>query len=188
MSLRLWSKVTGLMAFGLLVSACAMNPARSLPPLDAQPMTSYQMSPGDEIRVVVYGQDDVPQDYRIDERGYISMPLAGSIRAAGMTTGDLEKEVDTKLKKVLVDPNVTVQVMSARPFYVVGGVLKPGSYPYTKDMTVLSAIATGGGFTPYAFKDYFGVTRQMDGKPQEFRADRNTPLRPDDLVYVYEMY
>jgi len=187
-SLRSCSRLASILVAGLALTACAINPARNLPPLSSEPMTSYQLNPGDNIRVVVFGQDDIPQEYRVDERGFISMPLAGSIKAAAMTTSDLERDVASKLKNVLVDPNVTVQVLSARPFYVVGGVLKPGTYPYMKDMTVLSAIATGGGFTPYAFKDQFGVTRQVNGAPKEFRADRNTVIRPDDIVYVYEMY
>lgn len=185
---RLLSRVLGSLAVVWLVAGCVNNPASSLPPLQAQPLANYQLGSGDTVRVVVFGEDTLPQEYTVDERGTFSMPLAGAINAKGLTTEQLEKEIATKLKGVLVDPNVSVQMLASRPIYVVGGVNKPGAYPYAKDMTVLNAIAVGGGFTQLAHKDYFGITRQVNGVPKEFRATRDTPIHPEDTVYVYEMY
>ncbi len=188
MSMKPWFRVVGVLAVAWLAAGCVNNPASGLPPLQAEPLAAYQLDTGDQIRVVVFGEDTIPQDYRIDEKGQFSMPLAGAVSAKGMTTAQLEGEIAKKLKNMLVNPNVSVQVVTTRPIYVVGGVNNPGAYPYAKDMTVLNAIAVGGGFTELAHKDYFGVTRQVNGVPKEFRATRDTPIHPDDTVYVYELY
>ncbi len=170
------------------IAGCALNPATDLPSITSDPVASYRLDAGDQIRVVVFGQDDIPRDYMVDDRGFISMPLAGAVQAQGMTTAEMENEIAQKLSNVLVNPSVSVQVLSFRPFYILGGVAQPGAYPYVKNMTVLTAVAIGGGFSPNAHKDYVGITRTIDGKNQEWRATRSAYVHPGDIVYVYEIY
>ena len=171
-----------------LIAGCANNPASKLPKVVSDRMDDYRLSTGDTVRVVVFGQDNVPTDYIVDDHGTISFPLAGSIKAAGLTTAELEKKISTGLKGALVDPNVSAQVLVPRPIYVLGAVTKPGSYPYTKNMTVLNAIAVGGGLTQTAYDDYFGITRDENGVRKEYRGTRNDYIYPEDVVYVYSMY
>ena len=170
------------------LAGCTMNPAMELPQISSEPLNSYRLDAGDQVRVVVFGQDDIPTDYMVDDRGFISMPLAGSVEAQGLTTGELEKEIAKKLSNILVNPSISVQALSFRPFYILGGVTHPGAYPYVKNMTVLTAVAIGGGFSPNAYKDYVGVTRNIEGKNQEWRATRSAFVHPGDIVYVYEIY
>ena len=76
------------------------------------------------------------------------MPLAGTIEAAGLTKLELEQALTTKLKgEYLRNPKVTVDVISFRPFYLLGEVKNPGEYQYRSGLNVLSALAVGGGAT-----------------------------------------
>ena len=65
----------------------------------------------------------------------------------------------------MVNPNVSAEVITRRPFYVIGEVQKPGNYPYVTDMTAVNAIAMAGGFTRRARKNDFYIRRlDKDGK------------------------
>lgn len=181
-------------AFGavalIVLSACAGNPATSLPPLESPAITNYELGPGDLIRVVVFGNEEtVPTEYKLDENGQISYPLADRIAAKGLTTGQLEDLLAKRLEHVLVDPRVNVEVLTARPVFVLGGVNKPGPYPFSRNMTVLSAIATAEGFTDGAFDNAFKITRlNKDGTKKDWRAEADDFVHPDDVIFVYERF
>ena len=88
-----------------------------------------------------------------------------SIDARGMTPSELQTTIAQKLDKDWVhNPSVSVEVSTSRPFYVVGEVQKPGSYPYVTDMSVLNAIATAGGQTYRANMSDFYIKRKQDGR------------------------
>jgi polysaccharide export outer membrane protein len=83
------------------------------------------------------------------------------------------------------EPSVAIEVLAYRPFFVIGEVKNPGSYPYVADMTVLHAVAIAGGFTPRAAKRKIVI--QRDG--QEIDSVQNTtPVMPDDIVTVKERF
>src|SRR5262249_46437931 len=105
-----------------------------------------RLSPGDKIKVIVFGEDKLSGDYQIDSAGGVSMPLAGTVQAAGLTKPELEQALTAKFKsEYLRNPRVTVDVISFRPFYVLGEVKNPGEFPYRNGLNVLSAIAIAGG-------------------------------------------
>ena len=107
-----------------------------------------RLSAGDKVKVIVFGEDKLSGEYQLDTGGFLSLPLAGTIEAAGLTKPELEQALTAKLKsEYLRNPKVTVDVVSFRPFYVLGEVKKPGEYPYRSGLNVLSAIAIGGGAT-----------------------------------------
>jgi polysaccharide export outer membrane protein len=81
-----------------------------------------------------------------------------------------------------------VTISEYRPFFILGEVKNPGSYPYMPNMTVLTAVAIAGGFTPRASQDAISVTRQYSGKPYELRAQRGARVQPGDTVYVFERH
>jgi polysaccharide export outer membrane protein len=119
------------------------------------------------------------------------MPLVGAVAARDLTTGELEKSLTKRLSedaKVLVNPSVSVQLVVARPFYILGEVKNPGQYPCAYETTVLSAVAIAGGFTYRARTDYVSITRKVGEQVVERRADRDSPIQPGDVVYVYERY
>src|SRR6185503_6771823 len=126
----------------------------------------YTLDSGDKLRVVVFGQDTLSNNYTVDAQGQISMPLIGAVNARGLTTSQLSGAIAGKLKQSFIrDPSVAVEIETHRPFFVLGEVTYPGQYPYVPNMTVENAIAIAGGFTPRAFKDKVTITRKVHGVP-----------------------
>ena len=172
---------------GLSLVGC--SPAGSdLPPLDESPVSgaSYRLGPGDQLRVTVYGSDDLSGEIPVTDTGTAVLPLVGPIKAAGSTPRQLEEAIRAKLisDRFVKNPNVTVQILNFRPIYVLGEVQKPGDHPYVPGMTVRAAVALAGGFTPRANTSFVIVTRQN----KDFRGLVSSMLRPDDVVQVSERF
>ena len=117
----------------------------------------YSLGPGDRLAVVVFRHPDLPLKFALDGEGYVALPLVGEMAAGGLTTSQLEEQIEAQLvaDELLVNPHVGVQVVTYRSFYVVGEVGRPGSYEYQNGITVISAVALAGGYTPRA--DQSGV-------------------------------
>jgi polysaccharide export outer membrane protein len=108
---------------------------------------SYPLATGDRLGITVFGEPDLSGDFEVDSLGLISLPLIGRVQATGLDARGLEAIIVEKLRDgYLQNPRVTVEVQAYRPFYILGGVKSPGSYPYVIGMTVLNAIALSGGY------------------------------------------
>ena len=88
----------------------------------------------------------------------------------------------------LINPRVSIEVMNYRPFYILGEVKDPGSYPFVNGMTVLNAVALASGFTYRAAKSKVEITRRVDGAEQIFRAEDTTLVLPGDIIRVPERF
>ena len=149
----------------------------------------YTLDAGDKLRIVVFGQDALSNNYIVDAQGEVTMPLIGIVTARGQTTTQLSAAIAARLKQSFIrDPSVAVEVETYRPFFVLGEVTYPGQYPYVPNMTVENAIAIAGGFTPRAFKDRVVVTRKLQGKPVRYKLPLQYPLRPGDTINVSERW
>lgn len=165
---------------------CASE-GRNLPPLEAAEAGPYRLDTGDVVRVIVFGNEDLSGEYTVDGSGAISMPLLGAAQARGLTTQELEENLQTQLgQEILVDPSVSVQVINFRPFFILGEVQQPGQFAYVNDMTVLTAVALAGGFTYRAETDYVKVIRKVGDEAVERRAEPSSFILPGDVIYVYE--
>jgi protein involved in polysaccharide export with SLBB domain len=173
----------------LPLGGCGSDPdARATSEL-AVPETEYQLGTGDKVRVVVFGQPELTGEYLVDGKGNMAFPLVGSLEAGGVTARQLEKNIAGKLSPgYLNDPKVAVEVLSYRPFYVLGEVKSPGSYSYVNGMSVVNAVALAGGFTYRAKTDGFYITRGGNGGRQKYLAQQDTPLMPGDVITVRERY
>jgi protein involved in polysaccharide export with SLBB domain len=151
---------------------------------------AYKLGPNDRIRIIVFGQPTLTGEFTIDGNGTMSYPLIGNIPAGGMTVAELQRTITLKLEPdYLVNPSVSAEVVTRRPFYVIGEVQKPGNYPYVTDMTVLNAVAMAGGFTYRARKNDFYIKRSdKNGRMVRVLADSGTVLRPGDTLEVRERY
>jgi polysaccharide export outer membrane protein len=140
----------------------------------------------DQLDINVFGADELKGRYSVQDDGTISMLLIGKVPAAGHTADELEKEISARLKKgaYITKPETTVSVVNYRPFYILGEVAKPGSYPYASGMRVLSAVAAAQGYTYRANQDYVIITRNGD----DSKGLSLTPIRPDDIIRVPERY
>lgn len=154
-----------------------------------QPSTAgddYVLGTGDQVRVTVFGHPDLSGEFQVGSNGRMSLPLVGDIKARGLTVGDVEQEIINKLQPdYLKSPNVSVEVLNYRPFYILGEVNQPGSYPYVNGMRVINAVALAGGYTYRADEDDLWVTR-TDGRREE--AGPTTQVFPGDVIEVPERF
>jgi len=151
--------------------------------------SDYRLGPNDRTRIIVYGQPNLTGEFVLDGSGNLAFPLIGNVPASGMTPTELQRAIAAKLDPdYLHNPSVSVEVASRRPFYVVGEVQKPGSYPYVTDMTVLNAVATAGGQTYRANMGRFYVKRVVDGQTVRIASTQESRLQPGDTVIVRERY
>jgi polysaccharide export outer membrane protein len=150
---------------------------------------AYQLDTGDVVRLTVFDQDNITGSYTVDTTGHITVPLIGQVVARGLSVERLDEKVTARLKSsVLRDPDVTIEIAQYRPFFIMGEVTSAGQYSYIPNMTVETAIAIAGGFTPRAVKTKADISRKMDGKIYTSTVPMNTPLRPGDTVNVRERW
>jgi polysaccharide export outer membrane protein len=191
---RFTSLVRILAAAGAIALVCASGPAfAQADQLDATPAAfaaptqadDYKLGAGDQVRVIVYGEDDLGGTFTVDGNGFASFPLIGAMKLSGLETSDVEKEMTVRYSDgFLINPRVNVQVIQYRPFYVLGEVNKPGPYPYTNDMSVLNAVTDAGGYTTKAIESGVYVRRNGDAKEVWMTADPSTKIYPGDVVRV----
>lgn len=155
----------------------------------AQTAPTYKLGTGDEIRIQVYGEDDLLMETRIGDSGVIAYPFIGEIQVAGKTPAEVEAIIVAGLKPdYLVDPTVTVSVVEYRPFFIYGEVEDPGGYPFQPGLTVAQAIALGGGFTERASRQRIFLVRDDDPTHQRRQVTLNTPIGPGDTVTVEQSF
>lgn len=150
---------------------------------------SYVLGPNDRIRLKVYGEPDITGEYEVSNSGQVSIPLAGHITAAGVTTRQLEKSIASVLAKGIVrDPRVNVEIAQYRPYYILGEVKKSGEYPYRHGLTVLDAVASAGGFTYRANENKVFLRRAGAGAEQTYPLDAPVRVYPGDNIRIPERY
>ena len=148
---------------------------------------AYRLGAGDKLRVTVFDEVDLSGEFELDGGGVFAMPLIGPINAMDATPRDLEAALVAKLADGwLIRPRVAIEVLSYRPFYIIGEVNEPGSYPYRSGMTVLNAAALAGGFTYRADEDDIDISRGEEGARAEFEATIHTTVKPGDVIRIEE--
>ena len=158
---------------------------------------SYQIGPGDVLKISVWKEEDMQLDVLVTPDGGITFPLAGEIKASGLTTKALSDVLVEKLKRYIPHPNVTVSVLKSvsNKVYVIGKVSRPGEFTATGYMDVLQALTMAGGLTPYADADDIKIIRRTEtgSKVMEFdydevisgeRLEMNIILKAGDTVVV----
>lgn len=149
----------------------------------------YLLDTGDRLRVFVYGQPNLSRAYTVDHEGQITVPLIGNVPARGRTTADLEAMIRQRLGAAYVrDPEVTVDILQNRPFFIYGEVRNGGQYPYVSGMTVETAIAIAGGYSERASTRGYRITRRANGVVEQIEAPGDFPVLPGDVVHVNERF
>lgn len=147
------------------------------------------LQPGDKIKVTVFGEDRLTGEFEIDPAGFVSLPLAGTIKAAGLSKQQLEQTLTKKFRsEYLRDPKVTVDVSSFKPFYILGEVAKPGEYPYKGGLNAMSALALAGGTTYRASRSTILIQHPGESNFKEYPLSPMIPIAPGDLIRVPERY
>lgn len=170
-------------------------------PLNAADNKSqYRLQPTDVLTITVHGQPDLTTKTRVTADGYISFPLLDKVPVKGMTVQELEQKLKELLEKdylVKAEVLVFIEEYHSRQVSVIGEVNTPGKYNMSteKDLTLLEAIAMGGGFTKDADINRAKVMRLENGEQKTIDInvkditerglkDKDITLRPDDVVFV----
>ena len=170
-------------------SYTAVPVAYAAAPMPVVHHAAYRLDAGDKLRVVVYGQEGLSNTYAIDAGGSITMPLIGSVPARGRTTAGLAAAIAAKLRNGYIrDPSVAVEIEAYRPFFILGEVAAPGQYPYVPNMTVESAVAIAGGFSPRARRDDVTLTHADSSGSSRIVVPLGTAVSPGDTVLVGERW
>ncbi len=152
-------------------------------------IASPNLQPGEKIRVTVFGEDRLSGEYEIDPGGFVSLPLAGTLKAAGLSKAELEKALTQKFRgEYLRNPKVTVDVTSFRPFYILGEVSKPGEYAFKSGLNVMTAVALAGGPTYRASRSYVMIQRTAESEFKEYPLSPSISIAPGDLIRVPERF
>lgn len=182
-------KLRGMLVLLAVFFVAGCGAGSGLPPLETAAAPEYMLGSGDRVRVTVFNEPQFSGEYTVSGSGHVAIPLIGPVSVRGKTLPEAQDAIEERLSQVaLVNPRVSVEVVSYRPFYILGEVQAPGQYPYVNGMTVLTAVAMAGGFTYRAETDTFSIVRERNGEPVEWRAERDTQVRPDDVVTVFERY
>jgi polysaccharide biosynthesis/export protein len=161
-------------------------------------LPSYTLHAGDHILVGIYDDPKMkPVEVVVTPDGRFSFPLVGTVVAAGKDVDQLRSELETRLRRYVTAPVVTLTVTDVRGnvAYVIGQVNKPGEFIMNPRLTILQALSLAGGFNPYAKVDRILVIRNSVTGQQvlKFRygdiaggnnLDQNVELDSGDVVVV----
>ena len=156
-----------------------------LTPLSAGADFIYQLGAGDEIRIQVYGEDDLSMTLRLDETGTFNYPYLGALTAKRKTVKQLKDEITAGLlQDILINPSINVSIITYRDFYIGGEVKRTGGYPFQPGLTVKQAITLAGGVTEWASSSKYEILREGSTQPES--ASNSTPIFPGDTVTILE--
>jgi protein involved in polysaccharide export with SLBB domain len=151
----------------------------------------YRLAAGDRVRISVFGEDTMTGEYAVNSSGLLSFPLVGSIKAQDETVETLQANLTKALADgYLVDPKVNIQILTFRPFFILGEVNRPGNYPAATGMTLEQAVASAGGFTYRANtkKVYFKSATDTQERPINLKESGTLIIRAGDTVRVAERH
>jgi polysaccharide export outer membrane protein len=157
------------------------NQPASQTPATPSMTDSYVIGASDVISVAVFKEPTMSNSLLVRPDGMISMPLLGDIKASGKTPLQLADEIAIKLKRYVQDPNVTVILnqMNSKRVFLIGEIGKTGPIEMTPGMTLLEAIATGGGLSQYANAKKIYILRTEAGKQQKIPVQYKQVLKGD---------
>jgi polysaccharide export outer membrane protein len=152
-------------------------------------LNDYRLGAADKIRVLVYNEPNLSGEFIVSSDGSLSLPLIGDVVAAGRTTDQIRQEIEQRLAAgYLRAPQVSIDVLEYRPFFILGEVNKPGDYPYTADLTVMKAVATANGFTYRADQKHVWLKHAGETKEEKYTITSDLPLQPGDTIRIGERY
>ena len=168
------------------VPAAAMAAIPVAAPAPLTVSANYIIGADDSIKVDVWKEPNLSATLPVRPDGRISLPLVGDVSAAGMTPMQLAAEITDRLKKFVTDPmvGVTVLAVNSRRIFMIGEIGRAGPLFLTPGMTVLQAISTAGGLTPYANGKEIYILRRDPGKQQKIPFDYTKALKEGDMQGV----
>jgi polysaccharide biosynthesis/export protein len=186
-------RAAAVLILALLVAACA-GPIAVSPPDDrlaskVDLSQGYRLGVGDKLRLTVYDEPSLSGEFTVGASGAISVPLIGEVPTGNRTATDVAADIRAKLADgYLRDPRVSAEVITYRPFYILGEVKAPGNYPYVVGLTALNAIATAEGFTPRAEQSRVFIRRFGEEQEKAYELVPDLLIFPGDTIRLGERY
>jgi protein involved in polysaccharide export with SLBB domain len=150
---------------------------------------AYRLGTGDKVRVTVFNEKDLSGDFDVNDQGLIALPLIGQVQVGGLTLSQAQELITQKYgKDYLINPRVNVEVLNYRPFFILGEVKNPGSYPFVNGMSVVNAVALAGGYTPRANRNHIVMKRAANPGAGEQEVQEDGPVLPGDIIRVPERF
>ncbi len=148
--------------------------------------STYKLASGDVIRISVFGEKDLSiEEIRLNDAGIFSYPFIGDVRAKDKTAAEIEQLLTESLKgDYLVDPRVSVSVLTYREFFISGEVKTPGGYPFQPGLTLRRAAALAGGLTERASEGRITIIRDQDASRTPEKATLDTVVMPGDTITI----
>jgi polysaccharide export outer membrane protein len=190
---------TLLVALLLTAAACAPAPKAKGAAGAAEEEATYQygIGPEDVLQIDVWKRAELSREVTVRPDGYVSLPLVNDVAVTGLTSTEAAQVLKDRFKEFVADPEITVTVKASNSYriYVVGKVNKPGNFTAKSPVTVIQAIATSGGFTPFASTSGIVILRRTragevrlpfdyDAVVRGSKPEQNVVLQPGDTVIV----
>ena len=154
-----------------------------------EPLAAYKLGTGDKLRLTIYDEKDLSGEFSLNDQGAVTLPLVGPVFLLGKTISESETIITERYAKdYLVNPRVNLEVLNYRPFFILGEVRSPGSYPYINGMTVVNAVALAGGYTPRSNRDRIVIKRASDPSVGEQGVREDGVVLPGDVIRVPERF
>jgi polysaccharide export outer membrane protein len=184
---------------GLIIVTTVVSCSNNTSPLDELKATEeqgkYQVKTGDTLTVAVWGEPRLSGEVFVREDGNFSMALVEDVFVEGKTTKEVAAEVQSRLEKFVPGASVSVSVAQSAPirYFLSGQFNKPGEYRSDRRITVLQAIATGGGFAPFARESAITLIRRTATGEKRYALDYgrvidgsqpNPELKNGDIIAV----
>jgi polysaccharide export outer membrane protein len=152
-------------------------------------INDYKLGAGDKVRILVYNEPNLSGEFSVNAAGSVAVPLIGDVTALGRTTSEMRKEIEERLANgYLRAPQVSIDVLTFRPFFILGEVSKPGDYPYSAGLSAIRAVATAGGYTYRADKRNVYIKRVGESEEKKYRMEADIPIHPGDTIRIGERY
>ena len=187
-----WAQLLIAVALSLALAGCGLSAGDRSPQAaidtrsitEADALAGPKVAKGDKLRINVFNEPELSGEFTVSETGMIAFPLIGQIEVANLSGPEIQQLLRRRLSgKYLVDPKVSVDLLTQRPFYILGAVRNAGEYPYRPGLNVIGAIATAGGFSLRANKDVVRI-RRGNAAEQDFPVEPGVAIYPGDMITV----
>ena len=169
----------------MLASSAAAQTSVQDDPAD----TDYPLGVADKVRIIVFDEPSLSGEFTVNANGALSLPLIGDVRAVGQTATQVAGVIQRRLMDgYVLQPRVSIDILTFRPFYILGEVNKPGEYPYSSGLTIDGAVATAQGYTYRADKRKVYIKHSGEARSVKARIAPDLKVRPGDTIRVGERY
>ncbi|MET0251911.1 MAG: polysaccharide biosynthesis/export family protein [Novosphingobium sp.] len=148
---------------------------------------AYLLGPGDKLRVIVFNEPNLSGEFSVSDSGQVAFPLIGSVDVNGKTVAVAQEAIRTMLADGYLNaPEVSLEVLRYRPYYIYGEIIRAGEYPFASGLTVQQAIAAAGGYSYRAARKYVYLRRTGQDREAKlkFKKQPQILVMPGDTIRI----